>query len=683
MPPSGVDTSVPPVARRELSEAVTSFVHLWDAPDKADAPSHLPIYGAGSGVCAEKLTSACAALPAPGEAATADLIDLLPLEDRALLLEGNCLAAFEPSPEALRKLPVFCNVVGGDYVPLLHRMKASGMLHLFKSGQGVLENGIFGLSKTVEADSPQRVIWDGRRSNLYFNQDLATVVLPSPDMLGEVFLPSPQRLFASTSDVSQMYNRLLAPQWLWRYFGLPRVWAPSFDPTLKEDYYHPALKVIPMGWSLAVRFAQAVHLEILRRAGVPAGTLLLRGSYLSSPLSCDAAVTFLPYIDDLAVLGTSVNVVNTSHQSIKEHLIASGLPVHPGKNYPASFSRSTTTCLGLAVHHDGLVSPQPHHLLALLDTTYALLQTRRATPREMQRLLGRWVWPLLLRRPLLSVLSELYSPASLPRPHVPRLLNLPQLTELHALIGIAPMVFRDLTRPVSPRLYATDASPWGGGVVYSDEDGRGSSPTQQHALVSFFRDARVLSGWYAFPDITFDPGPPADEDGSTPEDDINSTTSAASDDFTYPLHSDKYDKYFARLSEAWTEDLSLLPKWSSLHWKTAIIHRWRASTRSYHINVLEIEALILAVRHMSRSPATRGTRVLVFLDSLVGLGSLAKGRSASRRLNRACRKLAAYAVLFNVELLLHWVPTEHQPADAASRRSAPRNSSRRPDRNRS
>ena len=74
---------------------------------------------------------------------------------------------------------------------------------------------------------------------------------------------------------------------------------------------------------------------------------------------------------------------------------------------------------------------------------------------------------------------------------------------------------------------------------------------------------------------------------------------------------------------------------------------------------------------MGRSPVTRGSRVLVILDSLVGLDSLAKGRSASRRLNRDSRKLAAYAVLSNVERLFHWVPTEHQASDAAFRRSAP------------
>lgn len=226
------------------------------------------------------------------------------MDERSLLLDGNCLAACAPSSDALKGLPVFCNVKDGDYVPLLRRMYAAGMIHMFASGSGGQENGIFGIAKTQESNGPQRVIWDGRRSNLYFNQELASVVLPSPDMLGEVHLDSSQSLFTSTSDVSQMYNRLRAPRWLWRYFGLPRIWGPTYDSTLEADFYYPALKVIPMGWSLAVRFAQAVHLEILRRAGVQDEEFLLRGSYLSSPLH-SSVTTLLPYIDDLAVLGTS------------------------------------------------------------------------------------------------------------------------------------------------------------------------------------------------------------------------------------------------------------------------------------------------------------------------------------------------------------------------------------------
>ena len=186
MPRAGTEISVPPASRQELSQAVVSFVRLRDWNNvEADAPSRRPGYGDG-GTRAEKLTSSRAALPLPGEAATADIMELLPEQEKFLLLEGNCLRETPPTSADLQRSPVFCNVEDGHYVPLLRRMTEAGMVYIFDSGVGVIENGLFGVAKTRDADSPQLIIWDGRRSNLYFDQRLAAVVLPSPDMLGEV-----------------------------------------------------------------------------------------------------------------------------------------------------------------------------------------------------------------------------------------------------------------------------------------------------------------------------------------------------------------------------------------------------------------------------------------------------------------------------------------------------------------
>ena len=198
MPRAGTEIYVPPVSRPELSQAVASFVRLRNSNHiEADAPSRRLGYVDG-GTRAEKLTSSRAALPLPEEAATADIMELLPEQEKFLLLEGNCLRETRPTSADLQRLPVFCNVEDGHYVPHLRRMIEAGMVHIFDSGVGVIENGLFGVAKT------QRVIWDGRRFNLYFDQRRAAVVLPSPYMLGEVYLPAAESLFTSTSDISQM-----------------------------------------------------------------------------------------------------------------------------------------------------------------------------------------------------------------------------------------------------------------------------------------------------------------------------------------------------------------------------------------------------------------------------------------------------------------------------------------------
>lgn len=72
---------------------------------------------------------------------------------------------------------------------------------------------------------------------------------------------------------------------------------------------------------------------------------------------------------------------------------------------------------------------------------------------------------------------------------------------------------------------------------------------------------------------------------------------------------------------------------------TAFIHTWRQDWPQ--INVLEFEAALLAVQHMSTLHLTRQHRVMIFLDSRAALGALSKGRSSSTALNFICRRSAA------------------------------------------
>lgn len=83
-----------------------------------------------------------------------------------------------------------------------------------------------------------------------------------------------------------------------------------------------------------------------------------------------------------------------------------------------------------------------------------------------------------------------------------------------------------------------------------------------------------------------------------------------------------------RLRRAWNskqfelpQDDSLFEFWKNLTWHTAISHRWKHSTRRAHINCLEREALILAVRHQGSRRFTRGKRICIFMDSTVVLGA--------------------------------------------------------------
>ena len=191
---------------------------------------------------------------------------------------------------------------------------------------------------------------------------------------------------------------------------------------------------------------------------------------------------------------------------------------------------------------------------------------------------------------------------------------------------------------MSTRIYASDASISAAGVVYSDD-----ASTVLPVLILYFCDARVMSGWYAIPS------------GDMPCISGVRTPSASS---TWPH---LIDCFLLRLTDRY------VTCWNRLEWKEALSHTWKQQVRGCHINVLELETLVLAIHHMAKSSRTRGRRVLVFVDSTVTLGAIAKGRSSSRRLNRPGRRAAADLLTSQNDPLLQWVPTAYQPSDATSR----------------
>ena len=99
-------------------------------------------------------------------------------------------------------------------------------------------------------------------------------------------------------------------------------------------------------------------------------------------------------------------------------------------------------------------------------------------------------------------------------------------------------------------------------------------------------------------------------------------------------------------------------------WRTIVSSRWRVAE---HINILESRALSTAVRWVMSSPHCVGTRVILFCDSQVTIGSVLKGRSSSPPLLRRLRSLAALCLSVGIRLRLLWIPSHLNPADVPSR----------------
>jgi hypothetical protein len=102
-------------------------------------------------------------------------------------------------------------------------------------------------------------------------------------------------------------------------------------------------------------------------------------------------------------------------------------------------------------------------------------------------------------------------------------------------------------------------------------------------------------------------------------------------------------------------------------WSLTLRGLWKVRE---HINYLEMRTAVILLRHLSRCRRFWGTRILVFLDSLVSLGVLAKGRSSSWPLLRLARQAAAPQLVLQIRFHGRHVRSALNAADGPSRQEA-------------
>ena len=193
------------------------------------------------------------------------------------------------------------------------------------------------------------------------------------------------------------------------------------------------------------------------------------------------------------------------------------------------------------------------------------------------------------------------------------------LDELRAAMLLLPLAESDLRAPLSTTLWATDATPTGGGAV-SCEVPKG-----------------VIEKLY---EISEQRGAHVRLDGVRPGE-------------------DDHQKLAGRSSEVGLLALSL-------PWTVRAQYRFRHIS---HINLQEARALVREIREESRRNRTP-IRQVILTDSMVCLGAVSKGRSSSFRLNGVLRCLLPYLISGRITIALIWIPTDMNPSDDPSRKCA-------------
>ncbi len=100
-------------------------------------------------------------------------------------------------------------------------------------------------------------------------------------------------------------------------------------------------------------------------------------------------------------------------------------------------------------------------------------------------------------------------------------------------------------------------------------------------------------------------------------------------------------------------------------WKTVIANNWKFQS---HMNVLELEAIALELQRRVRDPRNHCCKYLHLVDSQVALACMSKRRGTSRVLQRVLRRANALSLASGTIPVFCFIRSEHNPADAPSRR---------------
>lgn len=546
----------------------------------------------------------------PSGSNTVPLLDLLPPDLRAEYSSPERLLAANnpeprPQPQGKRRSPGRIAKFHGppaEYAKLIRRMVALGMVAFTTKPKVV--NGMFGVPK--DGDSI-RLITDARPANRLFKTP-PKVDLPTPDLLAQLTVDPSRPLYVAKVDLDNFYHRLSLPEWMVPYFALPPIRASAVGPDVTRVFgtnclVYPCLTRLPMGWSHSVYLAQQAHLNLLNTStGLrPADRITPDNDFFVD------RVRHAVYIDDVFLLGHDKAAVT----ALQDNYIASAERTRLVVKYSKVVRPSTdgVEVLGLELDgRSGTLGLSVPKLQALVDETARLLRHGYATGLELSRLVGKWTWAMLPRRPTLSVFNAVYRFAQVADS---RLFTLwPTCRrELQVAMGLAPLMWCSLNDRWFPDTLATDASSNGLGVVaiHADVDDMAAAAAEPLRLPE--------------PD---GPGPPQ----------------------PHP---------------------SLLPVLASRS-RVLVSARWRDPE---HINILELRAVHTALRWAASRPAGLDSRILLLVDSAVCAYALNKGRSSSRQVLRRLRTLAALVLACGLRLFTRWIPSASNPADAPSRRFDP------------
>jgi hypothetical protein len=584
----------------------------------------------------------------PAQLSSVPLVSLLP-PTLASVYEKPTSVLLTDQVGDVEQVPVRFFGRPSEYLKLLLRMRKLNMIDFTSTPKAV--NGLFGVPKD---DGEIRLIIDATPANRLFIP-CPPVSLPDPTCLARLSVHSGDELWMAKTDLESFYHQLVLPKWLQNYFALPGfraeelVEADLVPPGKYEPgtIVYPMCTTLPMGWSHSVMVGQSAHENVAYSHGDlnPADNIV----YVSSPL-IDRPLHGL-IVDDAGILSNRKDTCEATLTQLMNAYSKVGLQVKWTKlRLP---STEPMQFLGMLVGGRELVIRLPiDKLRRLTCMTIDLLRSDLVTGTQLQKVIGLWTWQLMLARPALSVLHYSY--------RYMRILDdregilWPSVrSELVSLLSLLPLLQLSLSDTWHQRLIATDASEYAAGVV---------TTSLSHSLFCLLWPLTASrhtlhSQITGLVRVRQDPYVEHVDPESFSLDSYNLVQPAVA------LTRSDIDSERMRMYTDAFRYLELVSS-PSVQWHTMISSRWRWAQ---HINSLELQSVIIALKRLLTSPAVPEHRILLLCDSAVVAYTLTKGRSSAASLVRGMKKIAALLLGSGCRIGVAWIPTQINPADKPSR----------------
>ncbi|CAK0802220.1 unnamed protein product, partial [Prorocentrum cordatum] len=225
----------------------------------------------------------------------------------------------------------------------------------------------------------------------------------------------------------------------------------------QRTFVYPAMQVLPMGWSSAFWFVQRLHLEVVRRSGVPS-TMVATGSW-PLPSVVEGPIE-APCSDNVNVFGLEPGPALATRDRIVAQFEAEGFAMHD-----ISEVSSEGVVLGADVGGpDPFTRRSLKKLLVVRKALFWLATGPYVSGRQLEVILGHYVAACLFCRPGFSIMRAVYEfvRASYDRPKV---LWRSCRYECWLMATLCIHLQSPLSLPWASEVIATDASTTGMGVT--------------------------------------------------------------------------------------------------------------------------------------------------------------------------------------------------------------------------